>query len=103
MKLFTVLKEIEDPRRDRLKEHSLECIFYITIAAVIGGAESWYEVEEFGKMKEPFFRSKIKDFKGFLRMIHSTGSSLSLIPKNLSVYSDCGLMRYAVSIEVSYQ
>ncbi len=64
MDLFTVLKEIEDPRRDRLKEHSLECIFYITIAAVIGGAESWYEVEKFGKMKEPFFRSRIKNFKG---------------------------------------
>ena len=64
MKLFTVLKGIEDPRRDHLKEHSLKCIFYITIAAVIGGAESWYEVEEFGKMKEPFFRSRIKNFKG---------------------------------------
>jgi hypothetical protein len=62
MDLFTILNEVEDPRRDHLKEHSLECIFYITIASVIGGAESWYEVEEFGKRKEAFFRSRIKNF-----------------------------------------
>ncbi|MDD4759492.1 MAG: transposase family protein, partial [Bacteroidaceae bacterium] len=61
MDLVTILREVEDPRRDHLKEHSLECIFYITIAAVICGAESWYGVAEFGKMKEPFFRSRIKD------------------------------------------
>jgi hypothetical protein len=64
MELFTILQEIENLRREHLKEHSLECIFYITIAAVVCGAESWYEVEEFGKMKEPFFRSRIKDFNG---------------------------------------
>ena len=31
---------------------------------MVCGAESWYEVEKFGKMKEPFFRSRIKDFNG---------------------------------------
>ena len=51
MDLVTILREVEDPRRDHLKEHSLECIFYITMAAVVCGAESWYEVAEFGKMK----------------------------------------------------
>ncbi len=64
MDLVTILREVEDPRRDHLKEHSLGCIFYITMAAVVCGAESWYEVAEFGKMKEPFLRSRIKDFKG---------------------------------------
>lgn len=64
MELLSILKYVEDPRRDHLKEHSLETIFYISIAAVIAGAESWYEIEEFGKMKEEFFRSKIKNFKG---------------------------------------
>ena len=47
-----------------LKEHSLECLFYITIAAVLGGAESWYAVAEFGRMREDFFRTRIKDFRG---------------------------------------
>ena len=41
MELFTILDEVEGPRMDHLKEHS------ITTAAVIGGAKSWYEVEEF--------------------------------------------------------
>lgn len=64
MEILSILKEVSDPRRKHLKEHSLECIFYITIAAVISGAESWYEVAAFGKMKESFFRTRIKDFQG---------------------------------------
>jgi len=64
MDLVTILAEVEDPGRDYLKEHSLERIFYITMPAVVCGAESWYEVAEFGKMKKPFLRSRIKGFKG---------------------------------------
>ena len=58
-----ILKLVKDPRRDHLKEHSLECIFYITIAAVLGGTESWNEVAEFGCLREDFFRSRINGFK----------------------------------------
>ena len=36
---------------------------YITIAAVLGGAESWNEVAEFGCLREDFFRSRINGFK----------------------------------------
>lgn len=61
---MTILREVKDPRREHRKFHKLETIMYIAIAAVIGGAESWYEVEEFGKMKEDFFRLRIKDFNG---------------------------------------
>lgn len=64
MEIFTLLERVDDPRRDHLKEHNLECIFYITMAAVLCGAESWYEVAEFGRMREDFFRSRIKDFRG---------------------------------------
>ena len=59
MDFVTIMKGLKDPRRDHLKVHSLECIIYIAISAVIGGAESWYEVEEFGKMKESFFIENI--------------------------------------------
>ena len=105
MDLVTILREVEDPRRDHLKEHSLECIFYITIAAVICGAESWYEVEEFGKMKEPFFRSRIKDFKGVPS--HDTFNRVFSIldPKELErgfrIWIDeiCGKYRGIVSID----
>ena len=63
MEIISILRTIKDPRREHLREHSFECIFYIAMAAVIGGAESWYEVADFGKMHESFFRSRIKDFK----------------------------------------
>lgn len=63
MEIISILRTIKDPRRNHLKEHSLECIFYIAIAAVIGGAESWYEVADFGKMHKSFFESRINDFK----------------------------------------
>lgn len=63
MEIISILREIKDPRREHLKEHTLECIFYIAVAAVIGGAESWYEVAEFGRLHESFFRSRIKDFR----------------------------------------
>ena len=63
MEIISILRTIKDPRREHLREHSFECIFYIAMAAVIGGSESWYEVADFGKMHESFFRSRIKDFK----------------------------------------
>lgn len=105
MELFTILQEIEDPRREHLKEHSLECIFYITIAAVVCGAESWYEVEEFGKMKEPFFRSRIKDFNGVPS--HDTFNRVFsiLAPKELErvfrlwINEICGKYRGVVPID----
>ena len=43
--------EIEDPRVERTKEHLLEDIIFITIAAVICGAESWNDIENYGKSK----------------------------------------------------
>ena len=63
MEIISILRTIKDPRREHLREHSFECIFYIAMAAVIGGAESWYEVADFGKMHEASFSSRIKDFK----------------------------------------
>ena len=53
MEIFSILEAVVDPRRDHLKEYSLECLFYITIAAVLGGAESWYEVVRRAGMKWP--------------------------------------------------
>lgn len=64
MDIISITKYFNDPRRDHKKEHSLEAIFYITIAAVLSGAESWYDVEEFGNAKKDFFSRKIPNFKG---------------------------------------
>lgn len=42
---------LPDPRRDHKKRHKLIDIVFITIAAVICGADDWYEVEEYGRDK----------------------------------------------------
>jgi hypothetical protein len=105
MDIITILQAVEDPRREHLKEHSLECIFYIAMAAVVCGAESWYEIEEFGRMKEDFFRSRIKGFRGVPS--HDTFNRVFSIlnPKALEqgfrqwIHEICGKYRGIVSID----
>ena len=59
MALFSICKQINDPRIDRKRVHSADAIVYISMAAVICGAESWYEVEDFGNAKIDFFRERL--------------------------------------------
>ena len=47
--------ELEDPRIERCKRHSLLDIITIAICAVICGADSWVHVAMFGKSKEEWF------------------------------------------------
>ncbi len=53
--------DIADPRVDRTKDHLLEDIIFITIAAVICGAETWNDIQNYGKSKEGWL-------KGFLQL-----------------------------------
>ena len=46
---------IEDPRINRQKKHQLQDIFFISICAMICGADNWVAVEEFGLAKEQWF------------------------------------------------
>ncbi len=48
---------LPDPRRDHRKEHKLIDILFITIAAVICGADDWYEIEEYGKYKKTWLQT----------------------------------------------
>lgn len=48
---------------DRKKVHKMETIIYISIAAVIYGAQPWNEIEEFGNSKLDFFKSKIPNLE----------------------------------------
>ena len=50
-------------RMNRKKVHKMETIIYISIAAVICGAQSWNEIEEFGNAKITFFKSRIPDLE----------------------------------------
>jgi predicted transposase YbfD/YdcC len=46
---------IQDPRVNRQKKHQLQDIFFISICAIICGADNWVAVEEFGLAKEAWF------------------------------------------------
>jgi predicted transposase YbfD/YdcC len=49
--LLRFFDELEDPRMERTKLHSLNDILFIALCAVICGADSWTEVEVFGWAK----------------------------------------------------
>lgn len=53
--LLNLLEEIEDPRLERTRLHKLEDILTISLCAMICGAESFEEMEEFGKAKRQWF------------------------------------------------
>ena len=59
--------DLEDPRIDRTKRHLLIDIVVIAICAVTCGAETWVDVENFGK-------AKLKWFKRFLELPHGIPS-----------------------------
>jgi predicted transposase YbfD/YdcC len=46
---------LEDPRVERARLHSLLAIVTIALCGVIGGAESWVEIAEFGRIKADWF------------------------------------------------
>ena len=49
--LLRFFDKIQDPRMDRTKLHLLSDMLIITLCAVICGADSWTEIELFGKAK----------------------------------------------------
>jgi len=50
---------LEDPRVERTKKHSLGAILLIALCAVICGADSWVEVEQFGRAKQEWLASVV--------------------------------------------
>src|SRR5262249_21952444 len=48
--------DLPDPRVDRTKKHRLVDILAITLCATIAGADSWEEVERFGKARLDWLR-----------------------------------------------
>ena len=49
--------ELKDPRVERTREHLLEEILLIAIAAILSGAGGWNEIENYGKAKIDWLRS----------------------------------------------
>jgi hypothetical protein len=52
--------EMKEPRVERTREHLLEEILLITIAAILSGAGSWKEVEQYGKAKQEWLRTFLR-------------------------------------------
>lgn len=49
--LISIFSTLDDPRVDRTRRHSLMDIVTIAICAVVCGADSWVDIEQFGKSK----------------------------------------------------
>lgn len=50
--LFDHFTEIADPRIERNRKHKLLDIIVLTVCAVISGAETWEDIEDYGRYKE---------------------------------------------------
>jgi predicted transposase YbfD/YdcC len=59
--LLEHFKHLEDPRAEHLLEHQLLDIIGLTICAVVCGADSWVDIEHYGKAKQDWL-------KGFLKL-----------------------------------
>jgi hypothetical protein len=58
-----------DPRADRNKRHKLEAILVITLCAVIRGAETWVDIVDSARAKDPWLRTSLKsEIRGQPRM-----------------------------------
>ncbi len=77
---------IKDPRIDRQKRHLLPNIFFITICAVICGADDWSTVEEFGKSNEEWFTEQL-DLEHGIPSHDTFGRVFSLI--DTQQFSEC--------------
>lgn len=55
--LISEFSKINDPRLDRQKLHKLIDIFAITVCAVICGANTWNEIEQYGQSKHDWLKT----------------------------------------------
>jgi predicted transposase YbfD/YdcC len=65
--LMAHFEALQDPRVERTRKHQLLDVIAIALCAVIGGADSWTDVEDYGKAKQDWL-------KGFLALPHGVPS-----------------------------
>jgi predicted transposase YbfD/YdcC len=57
LQIATAFADVPDPRRvTKNKLHALVDILTITVCAILGGADGWEAIAEYGRRKEAFFR-----------------------------------------------
>lgn len=79
--ILNYFSEISDPRVDRTKEHSLINIIVIAICAVICGADSFVEIEEFGNTSINWLKTFL-DLQNGIPSHDTFGRVFSLIDPN---------------------
>lgn len=58
--LLEHFKTLEDPRVEHLLEHQLLDIIGLTICAVIGGADTWVDIEQYGQSKQDWLNTFLR-------------------------------------------
>ena len=58
--LMEHLRQVPDPRIERTRRHELMDLLVIALCAVIGGADNWVDVVQFGKAKKEWFATFLK-------------------------------------------
>lgn len=58
--IMEYFKTLSDPRIDRRKLHRLDDIIFITIAAVICGANHWEDIEEYGELNYDWLKTVLE-------------------------------------------
>src|ERR1039458_7947772 len=78
--------DLRDPRVKRTREHLLEEILLMTIAAILSGCNGWNEIEDYGHSKHLWFKgfltlpSGIPSHDTFNRYVQSVPIRLSPTP-----------------------
>jgi len=86
LSFFNHFSNLEDPRIDRKKLYSLEELLFTTLCAVISGAESWYDIEDFGKARISFLK-RFFPYENGIPSHDTIGRFFSLLdPQN---FKDC--------------
>ena len=85
---------IPDPRIDRRKLHKLQDIFFITLCAVICGADDWVSIEQFGEAKEAWL-TEVLTLKNGIPSHDTFGNVFAAI--NTEQFSEC-FSRWAADI-----
>jgi predicted transposase YbfD/YdcC len=78
--------DITDPRIERRKQHALSDIFFITLCAVIAGADNWVAISAFGQAKKAWF-NKVLELKNGIPSHDTFGHVFAAI--NTQQFSEC--------------
>ncbi len=63
--LFEHIHIIKDPRAEKNRQHPLEAIIFISVCAVICGAEGWVDIHRYGVLKKEWL-SRYVDLTGIM-------------------------------------